>query len=407
MPPESTPVVGYVLRKFPVLSETFILNEMLELEAQGVRLEIFTLRPTNDPRFHEDLSRLQARITYVPGPDELTRLVRHHGRLSRQKRQDYLRTLGFAASRFRPSLLWRFLQAGFIASEARRLRVTHLHAQFANHPTTVAMLAARMAGIPFSFTAHAMDIFKAQVDRRVLARKVEAARFVATVSAFNQRYLEEIAGPAGAKVRLVSNGIDLTRFAPNGTPPASPFRLLCVARLVEKKGHGVLLDACRLLTERGLEFQCDLVGKGGLRPQLEAQIRRDGLQDRVRLLGPATQGEVRAHYHRAHLYVLPCLVAADGNRDGLPVSLVEALACGLPVVSTPVTGIPEVVRDGENGLMVPSNDPVALADAIAGLIQDRSRYEALRRGARPSVESRFDHHQTAAMLRTLMLGSPA
>lgn len=405
MPPESTPVVGYVLRKFPVLSETFILNEMLELEAQGVRLEIFTLRPTNDPRFHEDLSRLQARITYVPGPDDLTRLVRHHGRLSRQQRQEYLRTLGFAASRFRPALLWRFLQAGFIANEAKRLRVTHLHAQFANHPTTVAMLAARMAGIPFSFTAHAMDIFKAQVDRQVLARKIEAARFVATVSEFNQRYLEEIAGPAGAKVRLVPNGINLARFAPNGTPPATPFRLLCVARLVEKKGHGVLLEACRLLKERGVEFQCDLVGKGGLRPQLEAQIRRDGLQDRVRLLGPAIQGEVLAHYHRAHLYVLPCLVAADGNRDGLPVSLVEALACGLPVVSTPVTGIPEVVRDGENGLMVPSNDPVALADAIAGLIQDRTRYEALRRGARPSVASRFDHHQTAAALRTLMAGS--
>ncbi|HUG27808.1 MAG TPA: glycosyltransferase family 4 protein, partial [Gemmatimonadales bacterium] len=386
---EPAPVVGYVLRKFPVLSETFILNEMLELEAQGVRLEIFTLRPTNDPRFHEDLSRLKARVTYVPGLDELTRLVRHHGRLARQHRRLYLRTLGFTASRFRPTLLWRFLQAGYIANEARRLRVTHLHAQFANHPTTVAMLAARLAEIPFSFTAHAMDIFKAQVDRQVLGRKIEAAQFVATVSEFNRTYLEDIAGPARQKIRLVPNGIDLQRFAPNGRPPASPFRILCVARLVEKKGHAVLLEACRLLKERGLDFQCDLVGKGALRPQLQAQIRRDDLQERVHLLGPATQGEVRAHYHRAHLYVLPCLVAADGNRDGLPVSLVEALACGLPVVSTPVTGIPEVVRDGENGLMVPSNDATALADAITGLIQNRDRYETLRQQARASVESRF------------------
>jgi colanic acid/amylovoran biosynthesis glycosyltransferase len=397
--------VAYVLRKFPVLSETFILNEMLELEAQGVTLHVFSLMPPNDPRFHEDLPKLKARITYLPRGSELRKLLRHHGRLVRQSRGVYLCALGHTVTRGRPKLLWRFLQAGYIANEARRLKVTHIHAQFANHPTTVAMLASRLAGIPYSFTAHAMDLFKAQVDRRILARKVAAARFVATVSEFNVAYLREAApGPAG-KVVLIPCGIDLDRFAPNGTPPLEPFRILSVARLVEKKGLPVLVEACRLLQARGLDFRCDIVGKGILRPRLESLIAEGGLTGRVRLLGPATQGEVREHYRASHLYVLPCVIAADGNRDGLPVSLLEALASGLPVISTPVTGIPEVVRHEHNGLLVPSDDALALADAIAAVARDRDLYGTLRRNARASVADRYDRRQTVASLRKLLAGS--
>lgn len=397
------PAIGYVLRKFPVLSETFVLNELLELESQGVPLHVFSLMPPTDPRFHEDLPKLRAPVTYVPRVGELGRLLRHHGRLSRQARAAYLRTLGYAATRGRPGLLWRFLQAGFVASEARRLRLGHLHAQFANHPTTVARLAGRIASIPFSFTAHAMDLFKEQVDRRVLARKVADARFVATVSEFNVEYLRDVAPDAAEKVVLIPNGIDLDTFSPDGSPPREPFVILCVARLVEKKGIPVLIEACRMLRDRGLVFRCDIVGKGALRPRLDALIRQYGLRDRVHLLGPATQGEVRARYHASHLYVLPCVVAADGNRDGLPVSLVEALACGLPVISTPVTGIPEVVSDGHNGLMVAPGDAGGLANAIASVITDASLYQRLRTNARPSVMSRFDRHRTIADLRHLFV----
>jgi colanic acid/amylovoran biosynthesis glycosyltransferase len=397
--------VGYVLRKFPVLSETFILSEMLALEARGVPLHVFSLMRPNDPRFHEDLPRLKARVTYVPGIEDAAKLLRHQARLARRDGTRYARALLYALGRGHPTLLWRFLQAGYVANEARRLRLTHLHAQFATRPTTVALLASRLTGIPFSFTTHAMDIFTQRVDRGALARKIREARFVVAVSEFNKAYVEQVAGTRGGTVVRVYNGIDLERFAPDGVPPARPFRLLCVARLVEKKGLPVLIEACRLLAGRGVEFRCDIVGKGLLRPALEATIRRHRLGSRVRLLGPLTQQEVRARYHGSHLYVLPCVEGRDGNRDGLPVSIVEALACGLPVVTTPMTGIPEVVRHGENGLLVPVGDAAALADAVATLIGDPALFARFAAAARPSVEETFDRRRTIAQLHGLMQGA--
>ncbi|MGH8723175.1 MAG: glycosyltransferase, partial [Burkholderiales bacterium] len=301
--PERPGGVGYVLRKFPVLSETFVLNELLALEARGAPLYLFSLYRPNDPRFHEDLPKLKARVSYVPGLSEMRKLLRHHRRAAKSFGGRYLRTLLYAASHGRPTLFWRLLQAAYVANEARRLGLRHLHAQFANRPTTVACFAARLTGLPFSFTAHATDIFKDRVSRTALARKVADARFVVTVSEFNREYLERVTGAAPGKVVRIYNGIDLERFAPNGAAPPAPFTLLCVARLVEKKGLPVLIEACRHLRDRGLEFRCGIVGKGVLRPRLEALIRRGRLEDHVRLLGPHTQGEVQARYREAHLYV--------------------------------------------------------------------------------------------------------
>jgi glycosyltransferase involved in cell wall biosynthesis len=394
--------VGYVLRKFPVLSETFILNELLELEARGVPLHIISLMRPNDPRFHEDLPKLKARISYLP--DGLGKLLRYQRRLARSDRGRYTRAFLYAAARGKPRLLRRFLEAGFVANEARRLGLKHLHAHFANRPATVALLASKMTGIPFSFTAHATDIFKHKVDAKALARKIEAACFVVTVSEFNKAYLQRVTRVADGKVVRVYNGISLDRFAPNGGPPLRPFRILCVARLVEKKGIPILIEACRLLRDRGVSFRCDIVGKGGLRPQLQSLIKQRGLQKHVFLLGPHSQLEVLERYRSAHLYVLPCIVGSDGNREGLPVSIVEALACGLPVVTTPVTGIPEVVRDRHNGLLVRPGDAQSLAEAIESLIRDTHLYEKLRSNARPSVASRFDRRRTVEALYGLLQG---
>jgi glycosyltransferase involved in cell wall biosynthesis len=180
-----------------------------------------------------------------------------------------------------------------------------------------------------------------------------------------------------------------------------------VARLVEKKGGRYLVEACRLLHERGVSFRCEIIGRGSLRQPLLEQIRRAGLASSVLLLGSRKHGDVLAHLRTAHLYVLPSIVGSDGNREGLPVSIVEALACSLPVVSTPVTGIPEVVRDGHNGLLVPERDPVALADALQRLIEDRELYERLRAQARPSVQATFDATGISEQLRGLFVGRPA
>jgi glycosyltransferase involved in cell wall biosynthesis len=178
-----------------------------------------------------------------------------------------------------------------------------------------------------------------------------------------------------------------------------------VCRLVEKKGLEILIEACRRLRDRHVNFQTWIVGAGWLQAKLEAQIRACGLDPDVRLLGPHAQREVLARYQSSHLFVLPCVVGSDGNREGLPVSIVEALACGLPVVTTPVTGIPEVVRHGHNGLLVPEQDAAALADAIEAVIRDPALYERLRANTRASVESTFDFKQTTAELARLFAAS--
>jgi glycosyltransferase involved in cell wall biosynthesis len=404
--PKTELAVGYVLKRFPVLSETFILNEILALEARGVGVHIFSLERPNDPRFHDDLPKLKARVSYVPDIFDLPRLRQHNKRLRKSCGKAYYRAFRYALARMRPALLWRFLQAGYVANEARRLKVRQLHAHFANRPATVAFFASRITGIPFSFTAHAMDIFKETVSVRALRRKIEAARFVVAVSEFNKAYLEDRMKGRPARIVRLYNGINLDRFAPNSTLPPPPFTILSVARLVEKKGLPVLIEACRLLRERQVPFRCWIAGKGRQRPELEDLIQRWSLRDEVRLLGPLTQMEVLKRYHASHVYSLPCIVGPDGNRDGLPVSIVEALACGLPVVTTPVTGIPEVVRDRHNGLIVPSDNAAALADAIESLARDGDLYAKLRENARASVASTFDLRETAAALHDLMERGP-
>ena len=398
-PPKTA--IGYVVRKFPVLSETFILNEILALEAMGVKVEIFALAPTRDPRFHDGLCRLKASVHYLPGPGETRALLTIAKRFANRNPKRYRRQLLKVMASRRPTLLWRFVQASWVAERARRTGVRHLHAHFANRSATVAQQAAKLLGIPFSFTAHAFDIYR-DADHDVIARKMADSRFTVTVSEFNVQFLESLMNGKRGRVELVRNGIDMSRFMPTPRLALKPFRILSVARLVEKKGIPVLVEACRILRDRGLEFQCDIVGKGALRGQLEKTIRANNLSASVHLLGPMPQHEIIRQYHLAHVVALPCIVAADGNRDGLPVSIVEALACGLPVISTPVTGIPEVIQHGCNGLLVPERDAVALADALESVMSDNELYARLRSFARSSVCESFDQRRTTAKLYDLL-----
>jgi colanic acid/amylovoran biosynthesis glycosyltransferase len=400
MRPEA-PAVGYVLRKFPVLSETFVLNEILALEARGVAVHVFALAPSRDPRFHEGVGRLRATIHHVPGATDLKPLFASARRQAGRSPRRFRRQLGEVLRTGRPKLLWRFMQASYVADRARRAGVRHLHAHFANHPATVAHQASRLLGVSFSFTAHAFDMYR-DADPRAIVRKMADARFTITISEYNGRVLRSMANGHAPRVELVRNGIDMNRFAPPASRPDAPFRILAVARLVEKKGLPFLIEACRVLRDRGLEFRCEIVGKGAQQPLLDGLIRQWDLGERVALLGALAQQEIVERYHRAHVLVLPCIVGEDGNRDGLPVSIVEALACGVPVLSTAVTGIPEVVCDGVNGLIVPERDGVALADRIERLMKDGGLHRRLQAGARQSVLDDFDQEKTATRLYTLM-----
>jgi glycosyltransferase involved in cell wall biosynthesis len=258
-----------------------------------------------------------------------------------------------------------------------------------------------MTRIPYSFTAHAMDIYKTHIQRKTIARKIRHADFVVTVSDFNKRFLESIAPECSEKIVKVHNGIHMDLFREITVPVEGPFTFLCVARFVEKKGHAVLLKACRRLQQRGIDFRCLLAGAGRFERDIDDQIREYRLQNCVRILGALNQNEVLKSYRNSQAFVLPCIVGADGNRDGLPVSIVEALACGLPVVTTPMTGIPEVVRHQQNGLLVPSNDADALAAAMEKLVHDADLFHHLKKNTRDSVEREFDFERTIS--RLLML----
>jgi glycosyltransferase involved in cell wall biosynthesis len=392
--------VGYVLKMYPRFSETFILNELLELERQGVEVRIFSLRSPNDGVFHADVARVRARVTYVPMVwlRNAHAFVGPHARLLASGPARYAR--GVLRLLARATSLRTFARAGYVADYARRERITHVHAHFASAPTTVALEVSRLLGIPYSFTAHAKDIYTEGVRPNDLSEKLRNARFAVTVSDYNARHLARLNG--GARVVRVYNGLDLERYQTRRYSPEEPPLVLAVGRLIEKKGFDDLVRACALLQREALDFRCRIVGKGPLRAELAALVAELGLEGHVVLSGPIPREQLVAQYRAASVLVAPCVVGSDGNRDGLPTVLVEAMALGVPVVATPVTGIPELVEDGRTGLIVPERDPGALAGAIRRLLTDPWGAAVLVEAGRRRIERDFDLSTNVAQLRRLL-----
>lgn len=389
--------VGYVLKMYPRLSETFVLTEILALEDRGAELEVFSLRPPVDGHFHEALARVRAPVTYLPVPYRPLPLweTLRRGEAALPGR------VGAAL----PDLLATdpadAAQAVELACLVAERRLDHLHAHFGSLATSVARLAARLAEVGYSFTAHAKDIFHADVDPADLRRKLADAAAVVTVSDYNLRFLRARYGAAAHGVRRVYNGLDLDELD-FGSPVSRPAVVAGVGRLVEKKGFADLVSAVALLHDAGREVRLDLVGGGPEEEALRRQVAGLGLEDRVRLHGPLPQGATRRVVREAAALAAPCVVAADGNRDGLPTVLLEGLALGTPVVSTPVTGVPEAVRDGVTGLLVPEHDPVALAGALDLLVSDAGLRCRLAVAGRAHVERHFDVRRNAATLHGLL-----
>lgn len=409
-----TPKIAYLMKCFPRLSETFILHEVLELEQQGLPLRIFSLlRP--EGKINKAAQDVQAPITYIPRgfPIGAFFLLAAAGKRFLKSPWRFLRTVITALVVYHhPATPRHLFLAAYLANQLEREGITHLHAHYANTPATVANMAHQFTGIPYSFTAHAKDIYLSR--KASLVYKMRHARFVATCTGYNQNYLTEQLAQRPEEAQLpihrIHHGLNLRVFPEPVTSPVhstEPPLILTVARLVEKKGLLYLLEALRLLKNHGYVFRSRIVGEGPQRPIIEQRIRDLGLADTVELLGAETHERVLEMYTRATIKALPCIIGEDGDRDGIPNVLVEALYMGVPVVSTPVSGIPELITSGENGLLVPDRDSLALAQSLALLLDDPQLRRRLALAGHQTVVAHFDMSHNVTRLKNLLLGSPA
>lgn len=396
---EPLPRVGYVLKRYPRFSETFVVNEILAHEEAGAEIAIFSLYPPNDTHFQDLISRVRAPVTYLSAEGLRAHELWEAVGEARAAIPDLFERFPVATERDAR----RVYQSMRLATEARRRGLDLLHAHFASVATSVARLGAALAGLPYSFTAHAKDLFHEAVSLDELGAELRDAAQVVTVSDFNAAWLAERFPETAGRVTRIYNGLPLDEFAfrPDGHPARRSRTIVSVGRLVEKKGFDRLIEACARLVGAGVELDCRIVGTGEDEAALGAQIERLGLGERVRLVGARPRVEVIELLREAAVFAGSYVVASDGNRDGLPTVLVEAMALGTPCVATAVTGVPEVVADGETGLLVPPGDVDAFAAALHRLLDDPPLGKRLAAAARKVVEARFDIRRNAQEQRAL------
>jgi len=373
---------------FPRLSETFVLQELLELERRGLRLHLFALRRPVEVVQQDALSELRATVEYLPeSPVQYQRLrVRlAHTALLLHRRLGYLHSFAdaLASPEFSRSLGAR---SALLAHRIVRLGSPPLYVHFAHKPATIGRLAALLAGVPYALSAHAKDIWLTPDDE--LARKVRGAEIVLTCTEDGRAHLAALAD-GRTPVRLAYHGVVLKDRARSPQPGETP-RVLAVGRLVEKKGHETLLLAAALLRDRGLEFTIRLAGEGPEWPRLQRLVHELRLGDRVVFLGPLTESEVQMEYERADVFALPCRKLANGDQDGIPNVILEAMAHGLPVLSTRLGGIVEAIVDGESGLLADQDDARGLAENLSRLLEEPEFRERIGEGGRQRVAARFE-----------------
>jgi glycosyltransferase involved in cell wall biosynthesis len=393
-PQRRTVAVG--LSRFPTVTETFILREVTEMERQGQPVRLVPLIKENPPVVHDAAQPWTQRALYTPWLSPAVWLANVKS-LTRNPFR-YLGTLARLVTRTSPKMLVGtlaiFPKSVYLAQQLEREGVQHLHVHYASHPATMALIVSKLAPITFSFTVHAFDI---QGDRSLLDWKIAEARFVRSISQYNRRFLEGLyPKESRGKIEVVHVGIEPDVYDVHIRPFAG--RILCVAGHRPYKGLPYLIEACRILRSQGVEFRCDIIGDGPLRPQLEA-MNRDGV---VSLLGPRQETEVARMMAEASLFVLPSIVDDDGMMEGIPVALMEAMATGRAVVSTTTAGIPELVEHGVSGLLVPPRDPRALADAMRSLLTDPDKAQAMGERGRAKVRAEFDLRQSATQLLALI-----
>jgi glycosyltransferase involved in cell wall biosynthesis len=392
--------VAYLVSRFPKLSETFVLYEMIELERLGVDVSLFPLIHEREPSVQPGAEPFVERMQVIR-PWSRAALAAQWYWARRRPRRLAEAWVGALTGNLRsPKFLSRAVlvvpSAAAMARRIEALEVDHVHAHWATHPALAAWVVGRLTGRTYSFTAHAHDIY---VDRTMLGEKVARAAFVVTISESNRRRFHEWYGRTADRVEVIHCGVDPSVFAPRqapGGPSATgPLRIAMVATLQRQKGHAVLIDAIARLTERGVPVHARLVGDGEERPALEAAIAAADLSRVIELVGRQPRGEVAAIVGEADVVVQPSIVLESGKTEGIPVALMEAMASGVPVVATSVSGVPELVEDGVTGRLVPPGDAGALADALQAVRHDPDATARMAVAGRRRVLDEFDlEHNT-------------
>jgi glycosyltransferase involved in cell wall biosynthesis len=413
--------IGYLLRSYPRLSQTFILNEILALEKIGVSIQIFALTDPHEKVVQMQVDKVKAPVYYLDDgtqPRSLRSMLNENAQVAWLHFKGYLRSLVYIAANkaidkgYTASSRWEsFLQAVhliyLLVLKERRTGKTidHLHAHFAHDPALIAYLVHRMTGIPFSFTAHARDLY--QVPEKVLTDRIRLARAVITCCGSNLEYLNQIAPSQKWKFSLIYHGVNLQDFqlVPKRDASSVPEKpiVLSVGRLVEKKGFQDLMKALLIVKERGEPFHCTIYGNGPLWEQLERWVEEHAMAGEVSLMGDCTQQELISIYQKATLFVLTPVQTEDGDRDGIPNVLVEALAVGLPVITTAVAGIPELVDHDQNGLLYQSHDIDGISSGIIELLRNPDKRGQFGGAGSKKVREQFDVAQAAKKLKTLFV----
>ncbi|MBV9101038.1 MAG: glycosyltransferase [Candidatus Dormibacteraeota bacterium] len=398
--------VAYILRSWPRLSQTFILNEVLELERAGVSVTLFPLARADDALVQPQVADVRATVRYLDAR-ALAR-ARMHLAVALDTPGRYLATLVFVLAHrelrghyTKSNALQAFdaaVQAAWHLRARGSVRCTHVHAHFAHDPAFVGVLVRRLTGLSFTFTAHARDLY--QIPRVALQGRAREAEAVVTCCASNARYIEDVIRDT-APVELVYHGVDLRRFHPADLPARGSIpHIVSVGRLIPKKGFDDLLRACAVLHRKGIAFSCEVFGEGPLRGRLEVLRDELGLAGVVRFCGARTQRELLDAYTSADIFALTPCVTEDGDRDGVPNVLLEAMACGLPVVVTRAGGVEEVVRHEVDGLVADARSPEQVARCLELLLTDAALRSRLGAGALNAAQ-RFDGRDAARRLVAL------
>ena len=387
---------AYLFERFPSFGQTFCYREVAELARQGMTSPIFSIRKPKDEPPQDWDKRVVERVHYLPEEKELLDEVHR----ASQKQKITREVIAALDEWGRRTDFLRLYQAVYIGLRLQRMGIAHIHAHFAGMAARTAFWIQKFFGISFSFTAHANDIFAPRDFEIGLNKLVDAARAVVTETDYAKKFLQERFPDRADKIYRIYNGLNLAEFRRADFSSASP-TIIAVGRLIDKKGFTDLIHACRSLVERGKSFRCEIFGEGPLEEKLRRQIEELKLQNCVELPGPKPQHEIRKYLAAGTVFVLPSVIDLEGGMDNLPTVVMEAMATGLPVVSTAIGGIPEMVIDNETGFLVSAGDADGLADAIEKVIVDLSLAKKLGQAGHGRAETLFSIQKNVCSLLAL------